>query len=139
MYDGIQQKAGSIEPVYYWDPVISPGCMMFYTGNIAEWRNNMFIGALSGQHIDRLVIRNNKVVGDERLLADKNERWRCIATGRDGAFTRARTAENSTGSRRNNDIYLDHLKIAPITITSARSLTLIKSRERTLIRLMSTP
>ncbi|MDO3628586.1 PQQ-dependent sugar dehydrogenase [Mucilaginibacter sp. BT774] len=85
VYDGIQQKEGTIQPVYYWDPVISPGCMMFYTGNIAEWKNNMFIGALSGQHIARLVIKDNKVVGEERLLADKNERWRCIATGKDGA------------------------------------------------------
>src|SRR6195952_1708833 len=86
VYDGIQQKAGTIQPIYYWDPVISPGCMMFYTGNIAEWKNNMFVGALSGQHIARLVIKNNKVVGEERLLADKNERWRCIATGKDGAI-----------------------------------------------------
>jgi len=86
VYDGIQQKAGTIQPVYYWDPVISPGCMMFYTGNIAEWKNNLFVGGLSGQHIARLVIKNNKVVGEERLLADKNERWRCMATGKDGAI-----------------------------------------------------
>ena len=86
VYDGIQQKKGTIQPVYYWDPVISPGCMMFYTGNIAEWKNNMFVGGLSGQHIARLIIKNNKVVGEERLLADKNERWRCIATGKDGAI-----------------------------------------------------
>jgi glucose/arabinose dehydrogenase len=86
VYDGIQQKKGTMQPVYYWDPVISPGCMMFYTGNIAEWKNNLFVGALSGQHIIRLVIKNNKVVGEERLLADKNERWRCMATGKDGAI-----------------------------------------------------
>jgi glucose/arabinose dehydrogenase len=86
VYDGIQQKAGTIQPVYYWDPVISPGCMMFYTGNIAEWKNNLFVGGLSGQHIARLVIKNDKVVGEERLLADKNERWRCMATGKDGAI-----------------------------------------------------
>ncbi len=86
VYDGIQQKPGTIQPVYYWDPVISPGCMMFYTGNIAEWKNNMFIGGLSSQFITRLVIRNNKVVGEERLLTDKGERWRCIATGKDGAI-----------------------------------------------------
>lgn len=86
VYEGIQQKTGTIQPIYYWDPVISPGCMMFYTGNIAEWKNNMFVGGLSGQHIARLIIRNNKVVGEERLLADKNERWRCIATGKDGAI-----------------------------------------------------
>jgi glucose/arabinose dehydrogenase len=86
VYDGIQQKAGTIQPVYYWDPVISPGCMMFYTGNIAEWKNNLFLGGLSSQFITRLVIKNNKVVGEERLLADKNERWRCMATGKDGAI-----------------------------------------------------
>ncbi len=86
VYDGIQQRKGTIQPIYYWDPVISPGCMMFYTGNITEWKNNMFVGGLSGQHIARLIIRNNKVVGEERLLADKNERWRCIATGKDGAI-----------------------------------------------------
>jgi glucose/arabinose dehydrogenase len=84
--DGIQQKEGTIQPVYYWDPVISPGCMMFYTGNIAEWKNNMFVGGLSGMHIARLVIQNNKVVGEERLLEDKHERWRCIATGKDGSI-----------------------------------------------------
>jgi glucose/arabinose dehydrogenase len=86
VYDGIQQKEGTIQPVYYWDPVLSPGCMMFYTGNVAEWKNNMFVGGLSGMHIARLIIQNNKVVGEESLLADKKERWRCIATGKDGAI-----------------------------------------------------
>lgn len=86
VYEGIQQKEGTVQPVYYWDPVISPGCMTFYTGNIAEWKNNLFVGALSGMHIIRLVIENNKVVGEERLLADRKERWRCIAVGKDGAI-----------------------------------------------------
>jgi glucose/arabinose dehydrogenase len=86
VYDGIQQKEGTTQPVYYWDPVISPGCMMFYTGNIAEWKNNLFVGALSGSHIIRLVIQDNKVVGEERLLENRHERWRCIATGKDGAI-----------------------------------------------------
>ena len=86
VYDGIQQKEGVVQPVYYWDPVISPGCMMFYTGNIAEWKNNIFVAGLSSMHIARLVIENNKVVGEESLLEDKKERWRCIATGKDGAI-----------------------------------------------------
>ncbi len=30
VYEGIQQKEGMIQPVYYWDPVLSPGCMIFY-------------------------------------------------------------------------------------------------------------
>ena len=79
MGDGIQQKAGMEQPVYYWDPVISPCGICFYRGNaIPEWRNNLFIAALSGQHLDRLVIKNNKIVGEERLLADKNQRIRDV-------------------------------------------------------------
>lgn len=78
--DAIQQKAGMEQPVYYWDPTLSPSGMAFYKGNaIPEWKNNLFIGGLSSMHICRLVIVNNKVVGEERLLADKNERFRDVA------------------------------------------------------------
>ncbi len=78
--EAIQQKAGMEQPVYYWDPVLSPSGMVFYTGNtIPEWKNNLFIGGLSSQHIARLVISGNKVVGEERILADKNERFRDVA------------------------------------------------------------
>ena len=85
--DAIQQKDGMEQPVYYWDPVISPSGIGFYKGNaIPEWKNNLFIGSLSGQHIDRLVIKNNKVVGEERLLADKNERFRDIAYANEMLF-----------------------------------------------------
>ena len=78
--DGIQQKEGMEQPVYYWDPVLSPSGMTFYKGNtIPEWKNNLFIGGLSSMHIVRLVIENNKVVGEERLLADKKERFRDVA------------------------------------------------------------
>jgi glucose/arabinose dehydrogenase len=77
--DAIQQKSGMEQPIYYWDPVLSPSGMIFYTGNaIPEWKNNLFIGGLSG-HICRLVIVNNKVAGEERLLEDKKERFRDVA------------------------------------------------------------
>ncbi|GGH09295.1 PQQ-dependent sugar dehydrogenase [Mucilaginibacter phyllosphaerae] len=84
--EGIQQKEGVTQPVYYWDPTISPGNITFYTGNITEWKNNLFVAGLSGQHIARLVIKANKVTGEERLLKDKNERWRAVVTGKDGAL-----------------------------------------------------
>lgn len=78
--EGIQQKAGLEQPVYYWDPVLSPSGMTFYKGNtIPEWKNNLFISGLSSTHICRLVIANNKVVGEERLLEDKKERFRDVA------------------------------------------------------------
>jgi glucose/arabinose dehydrogenase len=77
--EGIQQKAGMEQPVYYWDPVISPCGICFYRGNaIPEWKNNLFVSSLSGQHLDRLVIKENKVVGEERLLVDKKSRIRDV-------------------------------------------------------------
>ncbi len=78
--EGIQQKEGLEQPVYYWDPVLSPSGMSFYKGNtIPEWENNLFIGGLSSSHIARLVIENNKVVGEEWLLEDLKERFRDVA------------------------------------------------------------
>lgn len=75
--EGIQQKAAMEQPIYYWDPVISPSGICFYRGDaVPEWKDNLFIACLSGQHIDRLVIKNNRVVGEERLLTDKDQRFR---------------------------------------------------------------
>ncbi len=83
---GIQQQSGMEQPVYYWDPVVSPSGMTFYTGdNMPEWKNNLFLGGLSGMHIVRLVINSdNKVVGEERLLAGEQQRFRDITQGTDG-------------------------------------------------------
>ena len=79
----IQAKEGMEQPVYYWDPVLSPSGMTFYTGDaIPEWKNNLFIGGLSSTHIARLVIKDNKVVGEERLLAKEGERFRDVVQGK---------------------------------------------------------
>jgi len=84
--DGIQQKEGMEQPVYYWNPVISPGSMAFYNSNvIPEWKGNLFVAGLSGSHISRLVIKDNKIVGEERLLEGKGERFRDLVE-KDGAF-----------------------------------------------------
>ena len=84
---GITQQNGMEQPVYYWDPVVSPSGMDFYSGDaIPEWTNNLFLAALSGQHIVRLVIEGNVVVGEERLLEDEGERFRDVLNGSDGAL-----------------------------------------------------
>jgi glucose/arabinose dehydrogenase len=85
--EGATQKEGLEQPVYYWDPVISPSGMTFYSGDaMPEWKNNLFIAALNTPHIARLVITNNKVTGEERLLAGEKERFRDIISGSDGAL-----------------------------------------------------
>ncbi len=85
--NAMTQQAGMEQPVYYWDPVLSPSGMTFYTGDgIPEWKNNLFISGLNSNHIARLQIDNNKVVGEERLLAGEGERFRDVIQGRDGAL-----------------------------------------------------
>ena len=82
--NGTTQKSGTEQPVYYWDPSISMSGITFYTGNMEEWKSNLFIGCLSGQKIIRLVLKNNKVIGEEWLLEDKNDRIRDVLDGSDG-------------------------------------------------------
>jgi len=83
----IQQTSGLEQPVYYWDPVVSPSGMTFYTSNrVAGWQNNLFISSLSATHIVRLVIDNNRVLGEERLLVSEGQRFRDITQGTDGAL-----------------------------------------------------
>ncbi len=82
--DAIGQKEGLEQPVYFWDPSVSPSGIDFYTGTIPEWKNNMMVGCLSGKKIIRLVIENNKVTGEEWLLTDQNERFRDVLNGADG-------------------------------------------------------
>jgi glucose/arabinose dehydrogenase len=61
--------------------------MMFYTGTLfPEWKNNLFIGALRGQHLARLILDGDKVVGEERLLVDQHHRIRDVRQGPDGAI-----------------------------------------------------
>jgi glucose/arabinose dehydrogenase len=85
--EGITKKPGLEQPVYYWDPVISPSGITFYKGNdIPEWENNLFVSSLSGMHIDRLVISDNKVIGEERLLSDEHQRFRDVIQGSDHAL-----------------------------------------------------
>jgi len=62
-------KQGKEQPVYYWDRAVSLSEITFYSGRMmAEWKNNLFLGCLSGQHIIKLVIKVDKVVAEERLL-----------------------------------------------------------------------
>ncbi len=87
MGEGITQKEGREQPVCYWDPVLSPSDMAFYSSNdIPEWENNLFIGGLSSKHIARLVIKDNKVVGEERLRESEGQRFRDVCDGKDGAL-----------------------------------------------------
>lgn len=76
---------GMEQPVYYWDPSIAPSGMTFYTADVLPgWKGSLFIGALAGQHLVRLSLRDGRVTGQEVLLADLGERIRDVVQGPDG-------------------------------------------------------
>jgi glucose/arabinose dehydrogenase len=80
-------KPGLEQPIYYWDPSIAPSGAAFYTGDrFPEWKGNLFVGALAGQALHRLVLDGEKVVGEEKLLADLGERIRDVRNGPDGVL-----------------------------------------------------
>jgi glucose/arabinose dehydrogenase len=82
-----QRKDGMEQPIYYWDPSIAPSGMAFYTGDLMpSWKGNLFVGALAGQHLTRLILKGEAVIGEERLLADLGERIRDVRQGLDGAL-----------------------------------------------------
>lgn len=81
------EKAGMEQPVYYWDPSIAPSGMAFYNGSLfPAWKGNLFVGALSGSHLVRLVLDGDKVVAEEKLLANVGERIRDVREGPEGAL-----------------------------------------------------
>lgn len=85
--DGITAKPGMEQPVYYWDPVIAPAGMAFYEGQaFPAWKGSVLIGGLSGKQVARLVLKDGKVVGEERLFTELGERIRDVVVGPDGAI-----------------------------------------------------
>jgi glucose/arabinose dehydrogenase len=81
------QAPGLEQPVYYWDPVISPGSLTIYDGDLfPEWKGNFFVAGLSSQALIRLVLENDRVVGEERLITDRGARIREVVQGPEGAL-----------------------------------------------------
>ncbi len=82
---GLTAKAGMEQPIYYWFPDIAPSGLMFYTGDrFAEWKGNLFLGSLSTRALIRLVLDGDRVIGEERLLTERNQRIRDVRQGPDG-------------------------------------------------------
>ncbi len=73
--EGITQRPGMEQPIYYWDPSIAPSGMAF-------WHGDLFVGALAGKHVARLEIEDHRIVGEERLLVGR-ARFRDVRVGPD--------------------------------------------------------
>ena len=85
--EGIVEKAGLEQPRYYWDPVIAPSSLVFYQGNLfPQWKSSVLIGGMAGRGLFRLELgKDDKVVNEEALVTDLNERIRDVRVFQDGA------------------------------------------------------
>ena len=87
--EGITAKAGMEQPIYYWDPVIAPSGMAFYTAELfPAWKGSLFVGGHVTYELVRLSLDGDKVTGEERLLKDLQPRPRVrdVRQGPDGAL-----------------------------------------------------
>lgn len=83
--EGITAREGLEQPVYYWDPVIGPSGMGFYTGALfPAWKGSVLIGGLADQSLVRLTLADGKVTGEARYLRGAG-RVRDVVVARDGA------------------------------------------------------
>jgi aldose sugar dehydrogenase len=79
------QREGMEQPVYYWDPVIAPSGMTFYTGDrYPGWKGSAFVGGMGSRALVRLTIENGRVTREERYLGDLGARIRDVQQGPDG-------------------------------------------------------
>ncbi len=84
---GKTSEPGVDEPIYFWVPSIAPSGMAFYTGNLfPAWKGNLFVGAMAGKRLVRLVLNGERVVAEEPLLAELDSRIREVRQGPDGAL-----------------------------------------------------
>lgn len=82
--DGVTQAAGTVQPVYYWDPVIGPSGMALYTGSLfPAWKDQFLIGGLVSGGLVAVKLDGDKVVTEERVPLDA--RIRDVRVGPDGA------------------------------------------------------
>jgi len=76
-------QEGMEQPVYFWTPDIAPAGI----GKLfPAWQGDLFVAELAGKTLGRLVLNGERVIGEERLLAELNVRIRGVNEGPDGAL-----------------------------------------------------
>lgn len=81
-----EAKEGMEQPLYYWRPSIAPSGMCIHSGQGAgDWKGNVFVGALLGQALHRLVFDGEAITGEEVLLKDRFGRIRDVRESPDGS------------------------------------------------------
>ena len=77
-------RPGMEQPLHYWDPSIAPSGMAFISSDkYPGWKGDLLVGSLKFQYVDKCVLKDGKVIKEERLL-DGLGRVRTIHQGPDG-------------------------------------------------------
>lgn len=72
------------QPIHYWVPSIATaGMIVVNSDKYPGWKGNILVGALAKQHIARVVLKDNKLAVEEKLLPGIG-RVRQIAESPDG-------------------------------------------------------
>lgn len=80
-----QEDADFVDPVATWSPSRAPDDLAYYDGkSFPQWRGDLFASELMGHVVRRLRVKDGKVVQEEALMGDLNERIRSVAAGPDG-------------------------------------------------------
>ena len=91
-----RQAEGIEDPVFFWNPSISPAGLMFYTGErFPNWKGDLFVGALRGMEIQRLIFNDRGLlVRQQSLLRELRQRIREVKQGPDGLIYALTDAED---------------------------------------------
>ena len=83
--DGSSAQAGLEPPLHHWTPSIAPSGMAFLTSDKygPAWKGNLFVGSLKFQYLNRIELKDGKVVAEHKLLQDLG-RLRDVRQGPDG-------------------------------------------------------
>jgi glucose/arabinose dehydrogenase len=78
---------GVRNPVHIWQSAIAPGGLAVYRGELfSDWNGNVLVAGLGSRAIHRLVIEDEQVVSEQRLLQSLDQRMRDVRVGPDGAI-----------------------------------------------------
>lgn len=82
---GLTAQEGMEQPVWVWTPSIAPSGMIFYSGAaFPQWQGNLLLGSMAQRCLDRLVLRDGRVVLEERLMNPQAGRVRLVTLGPGG-------------------------------------------------------
>lgn len=81
------EREGMESPVHVWTPSIAPSGLTIYEADLfPDWRGDLFVGALVNREVRRLELDGGRVIDEEALFSELNERVRDVRAGPDGAL-----------------------------------------------------